>query len=65
VCFFNAVGFFGWWANARVFKRTEQSHFQIRLFDRVIVPVMSQLEAVAHPPFGQSIFAVLEKPASR
>ena len=61
VRFFNVVGLFGWWVNAKVFKRTEQSKFQIRLFDRLIVPALSKLEAITHPPFGQSIFAVLEK----
>jgi SAM-dependent methyltransferase len=64
VRFFNVVGLFGWWLNAKVLKRTEQSPSQIRLFDRVIVPALSRVEAVAPPPFGQSIFAVLEKPAA-
>jgi SAM-dependent methyltransferase len=59
--FMNTVGFFGWWANAKIFKRSEQSESQIAVFDTYIVPVMSTLEAVIPPPFGQSILAVLEK----
>lgn len=62
--FMNFVGFFGWWLNARVLKREEQSDGQIALFDSVIVPVMSRAEAAIEPPVGQSIFAVLEKPPS-
>jgi len=58
----NAIGFFGWWMNAHVFRREAQSESQIRLFDRSIVPWMSRLEAIAPPPFGQSLFAVLRKP---
>jgi SAM-dependent methyltransferase len=58
----NIVGFFGWWVNAHVLRLTAQSPAQIAVFDRVIVPVMSRLEEVAAPPFGQSLFAVLEKP---
>jgi 2-polyprenyl-3-methyl-5-hydroxy-6-metoxy-1,4-benzoquinol methylase len=58
----NAIGFFGWWMNAHIFRREAQSESQIRLFDRSIVPWMSRLEAVAPPPFGQSLFAVLRKP---
>ena len=58
----NAIGFFGWWMNAHVFRREAQSDSQIRLFDRSIVPWMSRLEAIAPPPFGQSLFAVLRKP---
>ncbi len=60
--FFNFVGFFGWWVNAKISRREEQSDGQIALFDGVIVPVMSRLEAVVEPPVGQSIFAILEKP---
>jgi len=59
----NAVGFFGWWINARVLKRQTQSDRQIAIFDRWIVPVLSVLEGVVHPPFGQSLLAVLRKPA--
>jgi SAM-dependent methyltransferase len=58
----NAIGFFGWWMNAHVFRREAQSESQIRVFDRYIVPWMSRLEAIAPPPFGQSLFAVLRKP---
>jgi len=61
--FMNTIGFFGWWINARVLRRDTQSAAQIAFFDRVLVPLMSRLENVAAPPFGQSLFAVLEKPA--
>jgi SAM-dependent methyltransferase len=58
----NAVGFFGWWINAHIFRREAQSERQIRIFDRCVVPWLSHLEAIAPPPFGQSLFAVLRKP---
>jgi ubiquinone/menaquinone biosynthesis C-methylase UbiE len=61
--YMNTVGFIGWWVNAKMVPREAQSEAQIKLFDRAIVPVMSRLEAMIPPPFGQSIFAVLEKPA--
>jgi SAM-dependent methyltransferase len=57
----NASGFFGWWINSHVLRREVQSEGQIALFDRWIVPVQSRLEAAVRPPFGQSLFAVLEK----
>jgi ubiquinone/menaquinone biosynthesis C-methylase UbiE len=60
--YFNSVGFLGWWVNAKILKKTEQSESQIGFFDDVIVPVMSRVEGVVPPPFGQSIFTVLEKP---
>ncbi len=58
----NTVGFFGWWANSHIFKREAQSEAQIQVFDGLIVPVMSKVESVVPPPFGQSLFAVLERP---
>lgn len=58
----NAVGFFGWWVNARVFRLEKQSEVQIRIFDQYLLPLFSHLEQIVKPPFGQSLFAVLEKP---
>lgn len=60
--YMNSVGFFGWWANARVFRREAQSEAQIKIFDNIVVPFLSALESLARPPFGQSLFAVLQKP---
>ena len=59
--YMNSIGCVGWWANARIFKRTAQSEGQIATFDRLIVPPMSWAEGLIEPPFGQSIFAVLTK----
>jgi SAM-dependent methyltransferase len=60
--YMNSIGFFGWWVNARIFHREAQSEAQIQIFDRWIVPSLSQVEGWIRPPFGQSLFAVLEKP---
>ncbi len=57
----NAIGFFGWWMNAHVLRRMAQSESQIHVFDR-LVPAIARLESMVPPPFGQSLFAVLEKP---
>jgi hypothetical protein len=59
--YMNAAGFFGWWANARIFRREAQSARQIAVFDRLIVPLMSRIESILPPPFGQSLIAVLKK----
>ncbi len=60
--YMNFPGFFGWWANSHIFRRQAQSERQIRIFDRYLVPVLSRLEDWVRPPFGQSVFAVIEKP---
>jgi len=59
--YMNTVGLLGWWWNARVFRREVQSARQIELFDRVVAPLMSRVEDVVPPPFGQSLLAVLER----
>ena len=59
--YMNSAGFFGWWFNAHVAKRTAQSDAQIAVFDAVMVPVLRRVEQWMEPPVGQSIFAVLRK----
>jgi SAM-dependent methyltransferase len=59
--YLNLPGFFGWWANSRLFRRTTQSPAQISLFDRFIVPVASVIEDIVPAPFGQSVLATLHK----
>ena len=58
--YMNSIGFFGWWINAHILKREAQSEAQIRIFDRYVVPPMSTMERWVHPPFGQSLLAVLK-----
>lgn len=59
--YMNFLGFFGWWANAKIFKRSQQSAEQIAFFDSYIVPFQSKMEQWISPPLGQSIIATLEK----
>jgi SAM-dependent methyltransferase len=59
--YINCAGFFGWWLNSHILKRETQSEKQIAAFER-LVPALSWLEGIARPPFGQSLFAVLETP---
>jgi hypothetical protein len=59
----NAAGFFGWWVNVHVLQREAQSDGQIAVFDRWLVPVLSAIEGAVKPPFGQSLLAVLRRPA--
>jgi SAM-dependent methyltransferase len=61
ICYVNALGFFGWWVNAHLLRREAQSEAQIELFDR-LAPWIERAESMVAPPFGQSIFAVFEKP---
>jgi hypothetical protein len=56
--YFNTVGLLGWLWNTKVAIKTTQSDQQIRVFDRCVVPVLSTLEAILRPPFGQCLLAV-------
>jgi 2-polyprenyl-3-methyl-5-hydroxy-6-metoxy-1,4-benzoquinol methylase len=58
--YMNAPGFFGWWCNAHLLRRQAQSPPQITLFDK-LAPLLSRVESVLPPPFGQSLLAVLER----
>ena len=60
--YMNAIGFFGWWVNSHILRRAAQSERQIEIFDRYLVPLLSRVEGMVRPPFGQSLLVVLEKP---
>ena len=56
--YYNFIGIWGWWWNAKFAKRESQSDAQIRLFDKVFVPVISRVEKFMPPPVGQSLLFV-------
>lgn len=57
----NPIGFLGWWIGAHILHRQTHSAPMIRIFDALAVPLQSRVERWIEPPFGQSIFTVLEK----
>lgn len=59
--YFNTIGLLGWIWNTKVRVKQEQSDAQIRLFDKVLVPLMRRLESLAPVPFGQCLIAVAER----
>jgi hypothetical protein len=57
--YFNWVGYFAWWLNFCVLKQRKFNPGGVRLFDRVIFPVVNWTETnITPPPFGQSLVAV-------
>ena len=57
--YFNAVGYFAWWLNFCVLKKRAFEVGAVRLFDRVIFPIVFNWESrVLRPPFGQSLIAI-------
>jgi len=57
----NLPGAIAWWLLHRVIGRTSLTPTGTRIFD-VCVPVIAAIERLVHPPFGQSVVAVLERP---
>ena len=58
----NAIGWFSWLLFCRVLRANPVDGFLTHVFDRFFVPVVSRVERVIRPPFGQSVFVVARKP---
>lgn len=56
--YYNFIGVWAWWWNAKVTRRQSQNDAQIHLFDRYFVPLISRIEKVLPPPLGQSVLVV-------
>lgn len=63
--YFNFLGFFGWFLNGRVLRprdlRSSSLDWQVRLFDRMLVPMLAGVESWIRPPFGQSLVAIARR----
>lgn len=57
----NSAGFFLWGASSHLLRQPAVTEQQVLIFDRWIAPWLSRLENLWPPPFGQTLFAVLEK----
>ena len=62
----NIVGALGWYLNNRLIPHDDLSsagiNGQIRVFDRLLIPVLKRLESTRGMPFGQSLVCVGRKP---
>lgn len=58
----NFIGWFSWLMFCRLLRVTPTDGALTRVFDRFFVPVVSRVERVLRPPFGQSVFLVARKP---
>jgi SAM-dependent methyltransferase len=57
--YYNLAGYFAWWASFRLLKKRSFDAAAVRLFDRVIFPVVHGFESrICPPPIGQSLMAV-------
>ena len=56
----NLLGAVAWWTAVRAGGARRPDSRLVWLYDNVVVPVSRTLEAMVHPPFGQSLLCVAE-----
>jgi hypothetical protein len=57
--YYNFVGYFLWWLNFWVLEKRTFEVGAVRLFDRVVFPLVHGFEThIASPPIGQSLQVV-------
>ena len=54
----NTVGAAAWWLFARKLGRVPTTSPLVRVYDRVVVPLLRRMEADRQPPVGQSVLCV-------
>jgi SAM-dependent methyltransferase len=59
--YFNSVGVAGWYMISRMRRQETHQTEQVRFYDQYVVPVVSRVERVVSPPFGQSVVVIGRK----
>jgi SAM-dependent methyltransferase len=57
----NSVGWFAWLVGMRLLKITPRDSLLLKVWDKLVIPVVSKFESLINPPFGQSILIVGRK----
>ena len=57
----NSVGWFAWLIGMRLLKITPRDSLSLKVWDKLVIPVISKFESLINPPFGQSILIVGRK----
>jgi len=56
--YFDIVGVIPWYILSCVFKLTGQNQTTVKIYDKLVVPVMSKIEKLLKLPFGKNIYIV-------
>ena len=57
----NSAGWFAWLFGMRLLKITPRDSFLLKVWDKLVIPIVSKVELMITPPFGQSILIVGQK----
>jgi len=60
----NAPGALIWFLAGRVLRQQTIRIAQMRLYDRLVIPIVSRVETILRPPRGQSLMAIAVKPGT-
>ena len=60
--YLNGLGVAAWFVAGRVLNRTTLGRNQVRFYDRWVIPWLSRVEGIIHPPVGQSLFLIAHRP---
>jgi SAM-dependent methyltransferase len=64
VSYLNSLGLFGWLVFVKLLRGRPGEGLPLKIYDKLIVPVLRRVEARIRVPFGQSVLAVAETPGS-
>lgn len=56
--YINSLGLLAWFVGMRLLRMTPRDGLLLRMWDRLVIPVVRTVERRAAPPFGQSLVAV-------
>jgi SAM-dependent methyltransferase len=57
----NLPGILAWFLLGRIFNSATVQTWQIRAYDRLVIPWLSRIEGVISPPLGQSLLAIAQR----
>jgi SAM-dependent methyltransferase len=57
----NSLGWLAWLVGMRILKITPRDSLVLKIWDKIVIPVVSKFESWISPPFGQSILIVGQK----
>ncbi|MEY4873747.1 MAG: hypothetical protein RJB41_449 [Actinomycetota bacterium] len=57
----NSLGWLAWLVGMRILKITPRDSLVLKIWDKIVIPVVSKIESWISPPFGQSILIVGQK----
>jgi SAM-dependent methyltransferase len=63
VHYVNAPGMLAWFIAGKVLRQNTVKPGQMKLYDRLVVPLVSRFESILRPPRGQSLVAISIKPS--